>query len=81
MIPSFDVEEYKTIKETSVDALNVKVNRLLQDGWLLWGTLSSSSTQYTQHYAQTLLKPKSHNKFVDENHPPDERFPPEFFRM
>ena len=82
MNPPFPVEEYKMIRETSADAVNRMVNRHLQDGWVIWGYPSSSSSDYTQYYSQAMIKFKSpSSRFVDENHPVDEAFPPEHFQL
>jgi hypothetical protein len=82
MMPPFPVEEYKTITEASNITLNAKVNKLLQEGWVLWGSPCTASNQFGQHYSQTMIKlEQPPSKFVDENHPPDENFPPEYFQL
>lgn len=82
MIPPFSIEEYELIEESSASSLNRKVNRLFEEGWVLWGSPTSCSSRYTQYYSQAMVKPKQPvSRFVDENHPPDESFPPEHFQL
>jgi hypothetical protein len=82
MIPPFLIEEYKMVRETTASSLNEEVNRLIQEGWIIWGTPALTSSDYTQYYIQAMIKPKQpESRFVDENHPDDEPFPPEYFQL
>jgi hypothetical protein len=82
MIPPFPIEEYKMVTHIYAESLTQEINRLIQDGWVVWGSPTTTSSQYNQYYTQVMIKPKlPESKFVDENHPDDEPFPPEYFQL
>lgn len=81
MIPPYPVEEYKVVTGDCARDVTTNVNDHIRDGWVIWGAPYVHG-QYRQYQSQAMVKIKQpDSRYIDENHPPDENFPPDFFRL
>ena len=46
--------QYQVISYSNGDKLSKRVNELLNNGWLLYGPLSTSPTRWSNSYGQTI---------------------------